>query len=587
MDINMLTPKVRIYVSYHKPAEILKSSVFRPIHVGRFVNAPIDGMCLMDGDDTGDNISEKNSTFCELTSQYWAWKADSESDYIGFMHYRRHLDFKDINCEQQVSKWGTIDEQRINKDYLFRRGLYDACVLKVVKGVDVVLPTKWDVTNAGSKNNYDHYLSSDEKLHISDYDMALAILKEKYPSMEYAAKCYNESKWGYYTNIFVMKRHLFNEYSSYLFSILFELEKRIDIDNYDVQERRVFGYISEWLFGIYITYLKQKNPTLKIIELNRTFIEHPEEHETNDIHICTACDDNYVEPLAVCLTSVLANKNTDDIVYYYVLDGGIQERNKKRLLSLPGYRKDFYIYFIPVNNSRVQSLEKTVDGSHISLSTYYRLFLGSLLPDYLDRVLYLDCDTVVRQSLRDLYFGKMVTPFMGVKDVLEISNTQRLELSKYINAGVLLIDLNFWRSTKVEEQLCRYAAENVQKLVYNDQDVLNVVLQDSLSYLDPLWNAQTASYPGSEDQNDIGKNAHIVHFVSDRKPWVKNNNNPFEAEWFYYRKKSPWGKYAFTFRTIKTKRGIRSWRYYQHIALLANRFLPEQIKIYIKQLFRL
>ncbi len=582
-----MSPKISIYLSYHKPTTLLQSSIFHPIHVGRSVNTASGELSFIDGDDVGDNISVKNPTFCELTAQYWVWKTDTDSDYIGFMHYRRHLDFNNLGLSQTVNRWGTTEDLRINKDYLLRRGLYDSRVREVVQKADIILPRKWDVTNAGSKNNYDHYLTSDKKLHISDYNTALEILKEKFPDMENAARCYNESKWGYYTNIFVMKRQLFAEYSAYLFSILFELEKRIDLKNYDVQERRVFGYISEWLFGIYITYLRQKSPHLQIIELNRTFIEHPEEHERNDIHICTSCDNNYVEPLAVSITSILVNKDKSDVIYYYVLDGGIHENNKKLLSSLPGYGDDFFIYFIPVNNSRIQALEKTVDGSHISLSTYYRLLLGSLLPDYIERVLYLDCDTVVRKSLSDLYFGKMSTPFMGVRDVLETSNTARLNLASYVNAGVLLIDLKFWRSTNVEKKLFEFANANLASLVYNDQDVLNVVMQNSLSYLNPLWNAQTASYPGSEEQNEIGKNAFIVHFVSDRKPWVKGNANPFESEWFYYRKKSPWGKFNFHFKSNFSQKGIKSWRYYQTLALVANRYLPKQVKILLKKLLRL
>lgn len=582
-----MTPKITIYLSYHKPAVLLESEVFHPIHVGRSLNLPSGPLCQIIGDDTGDNISKKNQTFCELTAQYWVWKTDVDSDYVGFMHYRRHLDFNDLGLNQAVNRWGTTDDLKITKDYLFRRGLFDSCVREVVQAADIVLPRKWDVTNAGSKNNYDHYLTSDKKLHISDYDTALAILKEKYPDMECAARCYNESKFGYYTNIFVMKRQLFAEYSAYLFSILFELEKRVDLKKYDIQERRVFGYISEWLFGIYITYLKQIAPNLRIIELNRTFVEHPDEPEVNDIHICTSCDDNYVEALSVSITSILVNKNKEDVIYYYVLDGGIQEKNKKLILSLPGYGEDFFIYFVPVNKSRLQTLEKTVDGSHISLSTYYRLLLGSLLPDYVKRVLYLDCDTVVRTSLSDLYFGKMSTPFMGVKDVLEPSNTKRLNLRSYVNAGVLLIDLEFWRSTNVEKKLFDYANMNIESLVYNDQDVLNVVMQSSLSYLNPLWNAQTASYPGSEEQNEIGKNAFIVHFVSDRKPWIKGNANPFESEWFYYREKSPCGRFPFHFKSSSFKRGIKNWRYYQLMALVANRYLPKQVKVLLKQLLRL
>ncbi|HIT95452.1 MAG TPA: DUF4422 domain-containing protein, partial [Candidatus Aphodousia faecavium] len=395
---------ISIYICYHKNSERLESCIFKPIHVGRLIASSDVRRALSDisGDDSGENISNKNASYCELTAQYWAWKNDVNSEYIGFFHYRRHLDFNLNNKENETDRWGVINEERITKDYILRRGLLDSNISKIVSDYDLITVAPWNVENAGSKNNYDHYQHSDKKLHIEDYDKAIEILKKLYPQYTKSAEVYNSSKFGYYTNIFIMKRDLFNEYSQFLFSILFELEQSLDLSGYNKEEKRVFGYISEWLFGIFLTYKKQTNSE-KILELNRIFIRDPEISEEGDIHVCTACDDKYSEYLGTSITSVLKNKEAGDRIYYYVLDGGISELNKQRLRSFKEYNSSYFIYFLPVDNSKFGNLLQTVQSTHLSLATYYRLLIGEILPDFLDRVIYLDADTIVRSSLAALY----------------------------------------------------------------------------------------------------------------------------------------------------------------------------------------
>lgn len=580
-----MTTNISIYLSYHKNCARLMSTILKPIHVGRALASPEVKKSLIDicGDDSGDNISNKNASYCELTAQYWVWKNDKKSDYLGFLHYRRHLDFNLGNTDQK-DKWGVINEECITKDYVFRRGLFDSNIEKIVTQYDIVTISPWDVRNAGSKNNYDHYQHSDPKLHIKDYDKALEILRRKFPQYSRSVDEYNNSKLGYYTNIFVMKRGLFNEYSNFLFSILFELEKTLDLSQYNKEERRVFGYISEWLFGIFLTYQKQKTD-VKILELNRTFIKQPEIQEKGDIHICTACDDKYAEYLATCITSVLKNKNRDDKIYYYVLDGGISEASKQKLRSFTQYGRDYYIYFLPIDNSKFGKLSQTIQSTHLSLATYYRLLITDVLPDFLDRVIYLDGDTIVRSSLSGLYNHDMSCAVLGIKDVLEEANTKRLHLRQYVNAGVLLINLTKWREQNVKEKFAQFIEHHFDKIFYYDQDVINCVLQDEIQQINPLWNAQTASYPGSEEQNENGKTAFIVHYVSDRKPWIEGNGNPFEGEWISYWKLSPWGSRKFKYVSDRKgeKKSLRDKPYYPACVKIVNLFLPFYFKMKLKK----
>jgi hypothetical protein len=95
-----MNPNVKIFVSYHKNCEIIKNEIIIPIQVGASLgNDYLD----MIRDNTGDNISIKNSLYSELTAQYWAWE-NVEADYYGFMHYRRHFIFRDKEIDRDLSE---------------------------------------------------------------------------------------------------------------------------------------------------------------------------------------------------------------------------------------------------------------------------------------------------------------------------------------------------------------------------------------------------------------------------------------------------------------------------------------------------
>ena len=334
---------VKIYLSYNKDSQRICSDVLVPIHAGRIITSPEQGRRLSDliGDDTGDNISVKNQSYCELTVQYWVWK-NRRSDYAGFMHYRRHLAFKKIDRKANI--WGLSEYPFVNDDYLDRIGLDDNTIISFVSDYDIVTVEQWDVSNAGSKNNYDHYKSSSKYLRISDYDTALDILKDRFPEYAPDAEAYNNSRLGYYTNIFVMKWEIFDEYCKFLFTILEELEKHIDLSKRNTQEKRVFGYVSEWLLGIFITH-KKSLLGCRIVELPRTIVTNTD-IEKGFLEVCSVSDDNYARHLGVAMTSVKINKGSEKI-RYWILCNGVSEDSKERLMSLES--DDFRICFVDID----------------------------------------------------------------------------------------------------------------------------------------------------------------------------------------------------------------------------------------------
>ena len=243
---------ISVYVVTHKDCFVPENSLLKTIQVGCSINMNhITGMLY---DDTGDNISEKNRMYCELTAQYWAWKNDTTSDYIGFFHYRRYLNFsgKELNADC----WGNIIyENPLNQTILDELGIEANNMEKIISQYDVIVPKPRVIP--GGKNIYDEYIKA-EGQHKRDLDTALRILKEKYPEYTESADDYMNSNIPYEVNMFIMRSELFKEYASWLFNILFEVEKQLDFSAYNQYELRVMGFLSERLFGIWFTHNKKK-----------------------------------------------------------------------------------------------------------------------------------------------------------------------------------------------------------------------------------------------------------------------------------------------------------------------------------------
>ena len=112
----MANKKIKILVTYKSRHKIIKSDIFTPIQTGRAIADEIFDEMI--GDDTGKHISNKNPYFCEMSAIYWAWKNYEQlgnPEYIGFMHYRRHLLFSpDIKFSNDVIKYKNINDDYLN-----------------------------------------------------------------------------------------------------------------------------------------------------------------------------------------------------------------------------------------------------------------------------------------------------------------------------------------------------------------------------------------------------------------------------------------------------------------------------------------
>ncbi|MDU6091074.1 MULTISPECIES: DUF4422 domain-containing protein [Pantoea] len=587
--MNMQKDKVKLYTSHHKPSAFLSSPIIKPIHVGK-ANSFNEICC--DGDDSGDNISFKNPFYCELTAQYWVWKNDISSEYVGFMHYRRHLNFSNKQ-DYPEDVWGVVNEDVISSTYEDKFGLNEKSIVEAIGEYDILLPKKWSVKQAGSKNNYEHYKVS-QYLHIEDYQAAIDCLLYLYPEYSSAVKEFNSAHDGYYTNMFVMRTELFCEYSEWLFKIFNELEKEFALKNYNAQEKRVIGHISERLFNIFIIH-KEKNSSLKKKELQRTFVKtetfngklNPAFSEKN-VPVVICFDDNYSLSGGALINSIIQNGCPDNNYDIVVLENGVSVRNKSRFFSLLKGKTNFSIRFFDVN--AFSEMKSVYTRAHFSAATYARLFIPSLFSNF-EKILFIDADTIVESDVAELVhielgdnliaavkdivmegfvkFGALAhidePKNMAAKEyletVLEMKDTQQ-----YFQAGIILFNIAQMQKEGTYGKLMQ--AMKARNYWFLDQDIMNKVFNGRVHYLPNEWNV----YHGNGNTDDFFPNLKfetymgflksrqqpkMIHFAGENKPWDTPHVDFFD-NFISYVNNTPWQKEVYERLTISSGRtGIK------------------------------
>lgn len=237
--------KTRIVIAMHKPYEVPKEDVYLPLFVGAAGKDDIFAKGQGERDDTGDNISVKNSTYCELTGLYWAWK-NLDADAIGLVHYRRYF---------KGSQKGDFD-----KDDKMKQVLSSSEVQGLMDQYDIVVPAP---RHYYIESLYSHYAHTLDGRHL---DLAQEIIHRLCPEYDAACQEAYKSTWGYMFNMCIMKREYVDAYCRWLFPILGELEKELadEMERLSTFEARLFGRVSEILFNVWIRRKQEENKGIKI-----------------------------------------------------------------------------------------------------------------------------------------------------------------------------------------------------------------------------------------------------------------------------------------------------------------------------------
>lgn len=210
--------RVKIYVATHKPGVVRHDDVYTPIHVGRAISKYKDEMADMIGDDTGDNISEKNSSYSEMTAHYWIWKNVHDIEYVGLCHYRRLFGIN-ITSENIKQIMRGYDVMMVNP--AFQLDSVYSCFVKFISGENMTIAAQVV-----------------KKLCPEYYDTLIALG--------------NELKFHPF-NMFVCKKEIHNRYAEWIFPILMECEKYIKPSPYS-NANRVIGYIAEMITQLFFIH---------------------------------------------------------------------------------------------------------------------------------------------------------------------------------------------------------------------------------------------------------------------------------------------------------------------------------------------
>lgn len=215
---------IKILVAAHKQCEMPKSDVYLPVQVGKALHPDLD--LGYQPDNEGENISEKNPYYSELTAIYWAWK-NLEADYIGLVHYRRHFCFK-----RKKNDWNSIltaDEAQV------------LCARH-----DLILPKMRKLYIETVYSHYDHTFDGKQ------FDNTRIIISQLCPDYLPFFDKAMQRRCEHLFNMFIMKRELFCRYCEWMFPILQKLESYYDLKNMDPFQARLIGRVSERLLDVWV-----------------------------------------------------------------------------------------------------------------------------------------------------------------------------------------------------------------------------------------------------------------------------------------------------------------------------------------------
>lgn len=262
------------------------------------------------------------------------------------------------------------------------------------------------------------------------------------------------------------------------------------------------------------------------------------------IDLLVTLDENYLDQLKVLVTSIYIN-NPGSIFNIYLIHSGIEE---SVLGALERDLKNFSYRLYPIKASDdLFSSAKTTD--RYPKEMYFRLLAGKLLPENLSKILYIDPDILVINSLKEIWetdireFLFAAASHTGKTDMANNVNKIRLGTdTDYYNSGFLLINLDMARKEIVPEEIFAYADENYKNLLLPDQDILNAMYGDKILPLkDSIYNYDARNYStylfkskGEEDLAWVMENTVVLHFCGRDKPWKKNHRSRFTALYRHY-----------------------------------------------------
>ena len=260
-------------------------------------------------------------------------------------------------------------------------------------------------------------------------------------------------------------------------------------------------------------------------------------------------DSNFGQHVGVTLYSVLSNYHGQMPITVYILTTGLLPVDQERLLRL-GHQFQAEIHLLLVEPAQVEGLKVS---KHISAATYFRLLAGRLLPERVEKVLYLDSDLLILDDIGALW-NVDITEY-ALAAVVDQGNNKRPELgiespADYFNAGVTLLNLKQWRGEDIGNQVLQFVRDHTEMIQYWDQDGMNAILRGRWLGLPLRWNVQNILYDANParsnpvlDPNERAealKNPAILHFTGKSKPWFYMSLHPRRGTYWDHLHMTEW-----------------------------------------------
>ena len=358
-------------------------------------------------DNSGDNISKKNKSYCELTTQYWAWK-NVKADYYGFCHYRRFLTLssdKDT-VRKKESERGQIVSSILNEYTAEKYNLLNEDGMRqYIEKYDAILPQKQNLsflaTPVGNKKTvYDHFAGHDRLfMNAPDLKLLADILEKYYPEYVVDAKEYLSQPlfWGF--NCFILKRDLFFELCEFEFGVLDKLEPLIDPTLYNRQMSRIYGFMGEILSCIFFYHVQKSKPELKWAESKLVYFEYTDKVDAlvpdSQADTSVLLNIDKIPPFLLFPTLEMLSKNDGHKKEIIIAHHNVSTNFLKKYSEYEKKHSNVIIKFL-----NYELVEKTLMELQLSVIDV-RLLLPWILKHY-RKILYLNWNTWITTDIGDL-----------------------------------------------------------------------------------------------------------------------------------------------------------------------------------------
>ncbi len=320
-----------------------------------------------------------------------------------------------------------------------------------------------------------------------------------------------------------------------------------------------------------------------------------------DYEIVYAADDGFASIMGVSLLSLLENNQDLENLRVTIFDSGISDENKEKIEEIFQKYDRKMPRWITSTDIRKRLSLNVIKTDRGSLAQYSRLYIQDYFENDISRIVYLDCDTLILDSIKELFTMDLNNDVIAaVKDAFSKYYRKNINLSEndmMINSGVYVVDLNKWRNDHIENQITDFLIACKGNVQQGDQGVLNAVLRGKIFPLSPKYNLMSIFYEYSysellkyrkpvnfysKEEIQKAKNTPvIIHYTSafnTIRPWYENSTHPKKNEWLHYYQMSPWRNIALKY---DNKKGIRK------VFFKIYDFLPKNVALFIASVFQI